>query len=170
MYFCYFIFTSPWKKLGPFIWTNLSPHPPRMHCTKFCWNWNSVSAEKDFLILSMYFCDFVIVSPSEKAVPFTWTMLNPLYPRKHCAKFGWNWPSCSGEEEFFISSMYFSLFCNYLPLEKGGVWQHTLKKLRTLKKHFKVHQIWDQINALWKFFQHALNLGPTHFENFFNVR
>ena len=28
-----------------------------------------------------------------------WTNLNPLYPRIHCAKFGWNCPSGSGEED-----------------------------------------------------------------------
>ena len=32
-------------------------------------------------------------------------------------KFGWNWPSGSIEEDFYISSMY---FCNHFPLEKGG--------------------------------------------------
>ena len=29
---------------------------------------------------------------------FIWTNLNPLHPRMLCAKFGWNWPSGSGEE------------------------------------------------------------------------
>ena len=49
-----------------------------------------------------------------------------------CAKFvrnqpgdsskDWNWLSTSGEEDFEISSAMnvFSLFGNYLPLEKGG--------------------------------------------------
>ena len=38
------------------------------------------------------------------------------------AEFGWNWPSGSGEEEFFyfVNAFIFSLFRNYLPLEKGG--------------------------------------------------
>ena len=27
-----------------------------------------------------------------------WTKLNPIHPRMLCAKFGWNWPSGSGEE------------------------------------------------------------------------
>ena len=31
---------------------------------------------------------------------FIWTNLNPLHPRMHCAKFGWNWPSGSGEEDY----------------------------------------------------------------------
>ena len=30
---------------------------------------------------------------------FIWTNLNPLQPRMLCAKFGWNWPSGSGEED-----------------------------------------------------------------------
>ena len=30
---------------------------------------------------------------------FIWTNLNPLYPRMLCAKFGWNWPSGSREDE-----------------------------------------------------------------------
>ena len=46
--------------------------------------------------------------------------LNPPHPRMLCAKFGWNWSSGSGEEDFLISSIYFSLFHNYLSLEKGG--------------------------------------------------
>ena len=33
-----------------------------------------------------------------------------------CAKFGWNWPNDSGEEDFL---KVISLFFNYLPLEKG---------------------------------------------------
>ena len=33
----------------------------------------------------------------------------------HCAKFGWNWRSGSGWEDFKISSNVFLLFGNYLP-------------------------------------------------------
>ena len=39
---------SPWKRAGPFIWTNLNPLHPRMLCTKFGWNWPSGSWEEDF--------------------------------------------------------------------------------------------------------------------------
>ena len=67
-------------------------------CAKIDWNWLSGSGEEDFLILSMYFCYFVIISPWKRAWPFIWTNLNPLHPRMLCAKFGWNWPSGSGEE------------------------------------------------------------------------
>ena len=35
MYFRYFVFISPWKRAGPFIWANLNPLHPRMHDSKF---------------------------------------------------------------------------------------------------------------------------------------
>ena len=68
----------------------------------------------------MYFRYFVIISPSKRAGPFNWTNLNPLHPRMHCAKFGWNWPSGSGEEYFLISSMYFSYFVSISPWKRAG--------------------------------------------------
>ena len=39
MYFPYFVFISPWKRVWPFIWTNLNPLHPRMFCANFDWNW-----------------------------------------------------------------------------------------------------------------------------------
>ena len=45
MYFLYFVIIHPWKRVGPFIWTNLNPLHPRMLCAKFCWNWPSGSGE-----------------------------------------------------------------------------------------------------------------------------
>ena len=110
MYFHYFVIISPWKRAQPFIWTNLNPLHPRMLCAKFGWNWPSGSGEEDFLISSMYFHYFVIISPWERAGSFSWRNLNPLQPMMLCAKFGWNWPSGSGEEDFLISSMYFHYF------------------------------------------------------------
>ena len=52
----------PLEKNWPFIWTNLNPLQPRIHCNKFGWNWPSGSRE-DFLNLSMYFRNFVIIYP-----------------------------------------------------------------------------------------------------------
>ena len=75
-----------------FIWTNLNPLYLRIHWAKFGWNCPSFSGE-DFLISSMYFRYFVIISPWKRAGPFIWTNMNPLYPWMLCAKFGWNWPS-----------------------------------------------------------------------------
>ena len=47
----------------------------------------------------------------------TWILFTPGCL---CAKFGWNWPRGSGGEDFKFRHL-FSLFRNYLPLEKGGV-------------------------------------------------
>ena len=46
-------------------------------------------------------CYFVIISPWKRMGPFIWINLNPLHPRMFCAKFGWNWPGGSGEEDVF---------------------------------------------------------------------
>ena len=91
--FSLFLNYPPWKRAGPFIWKNLNPLYPRMLRAKFSWNWLSGPGEKDFIILSMYFHYFVIISPWKRAGSFIWTNLNPLHPRMLCAKFGWNWPS-----------------------------------------------------------------------------
>ena len=39
------------------------------------------------------------------AGPFIWTNLNPLHPRMLCAKFGWNMPGGSGEEDENVKSL-----------------------------------------------------------------
>ena len=52
----------------------------------------------------MYFRYFVIISLWKRAGPFIWN-LNSLYPRMHCAKFAWNWPSGSGEEDENVKSL-----------------------------------------------------------------
>ena len=36
---------------------------------------------------------------------FIWRNLNPLHQRMLCAKFGWNWPSGSGEEVEIVKSL-----------------------------------------------------------------
>ena len=60
--FLMFLIISLWKRVGPFIWTNLNFLHTRMLCAKFGWNWLSGSGE-DFKILSMYFCYFINISP-----------------------------------------------------------------------------------------------------------
>ena len=69
------------------------------------------------------------ISLWKRAVPFIWKNLNPLHPGILCAKFGWNWPSGSGEQNFLISSMYFHYFVLISPLKKGGA--HHLNKLES---------------------------------------
>ena len=99
MYFGYFVIISPWKRAGPFIWTNLNPFYPRMHCTKFGWNWPSGSGEevfKNFInVISLF-----RISPWTRARPFIWTNLNPSPQRM----LGWNWSSGSGEEDDHVKS------------------------------------------------------------------
>ena len=104
----------PLEKGGPFIWTNLNPLHPRMLWAKFGRNCPVVLGKNFFFISSMYFRHFVIISPWKRAGPFIWTNLNPLHPwrnlntlhpRIHCAKFGWKWPSGSGEEDENVKSL-----------------------------------------------------------------
>ena len=80
----------------------------------------SVVLKKNFLISSMHFRYFIIISPWKRAGPFIWTKLNPLHSRMHCDKFGWNWPSGSGEELFYILLMYFLYFVIISPLKRSG--------------------------------------------------
>ena len=108
MYFRYFVIISAWKRVEPLIWTNLNPLHPRMHWAKFGWNWPNGSGEEDFLFLPMYYHYFVIISPWKRTGPFIWTNLNPLHPRMFCAKFGWNRPSGSGEEDENVKSLQMS--------------------------------------------------------------
>ena len=91
----------------------------------------------------MYFCYFIIISPWKKAWPFICKKLNLHHPRMICAKFGWNWPSGSGEIFFLISLMYFCYFCYYLPLEKDGTFH-----LNKLESHsFK--DAWTKFGLNW---------------------
>ena len=102
MYFCYFVINPPRKRVGPFIWRNLNPLHPRMLYTTFGWNWLSGSGEEDFLKFHhLYFPYFVIISPRKRVGSFIWRNLNSFHSRMLCAKFGWNWLSGSGEEDFF---------------------------------------------------------------------
>ena len=55
--------------------------------------------------MSIYFYYFPIISPLERVWPFILTNLNPLHPGILCAKFGWNWPSGSGEEDENVKSL-----------------------------------------------------------------
>ena len=64
---------------------------------------------------------------------------SPSPKEMHCAKFGWNWLSGSGEEDLnFVSE--FSLFCNYLPLEKGGTLH--LNKIESSLPKDALCQVW----------------------------
>ena len=130
MYFHYLVIISSKKRARPFIWTNLNPLYPMMLCAKFGWNWPSGSGEEEFLISSMYFRYFVIISLWKKAWTFILTNLNLLHPRMLCAKFGWNWPSGSWEEDFLILSMYFRYFVIISPWKR--TWPFICTNLNSL--------------------------------------
>ena len=127
MYFRYFVIISPWKRAEAFIWTNLNPLQPMIHCAKFGWKWPGGFGGEDFLISSMYFRYFVIISPWKRAGPFIWINLNLLHPKMLRAKTGWNWPSGSREEDFLISSMYFRCFLIISPWKRAEspTFEHT---------------------------------------------
>ena len=69
MYFRYYVIISPWKRAGPFFWTIMNPLHPKILCTQFGWNWPSGSGAEDFLILSMHFRYFVIISLGKRWGP-----------------------------------------------------------------------------------------------------
>ena len=102
------------------IWKMKTLQGWRMLCAKFSWNWLSGSGEEDFLISSMYFRYFVIISPWKRVRPFIWTNLNPFYQKMLCAKFGRKWLNGSREEDFLILSMYLSYFEIISPLKRVG--------------------------------------------------
>ena len=83
-----------------FIWTYVNPLHPRMLCAKFGWNLLSGSREKHFKNFVNVFSLFKNYLPLEIVGPFIWTDLNPHHARNICAKFGWNWPTGSGAEDF----------------------------------------------------------------------
>ena len=92
----------------------------------------------------MYFRNFVLISPWKRAWPFIWTSLLPLLPRMLCAKFGWNWPSGSGDFLKFVN--VFLQFRNYHPLEKGGALH--LNKLESPSHKNALCKVWLKL-ARW---------------------
>ena len=52
-HFRYFVIIFPWKRVSPFIWTNLNSLHPRMLCATFNWNWLCGSGEEDENVKSL---------------------------------------------------------------------------------------------------------------------
>ena len=116
MYFHYFEITFPWKRVRPFIWTNLNPHHPRSHFAKFCWNWPGGSREDDFWISLMYYRYLLIISLWKQGGALHLINLESPSPKE----FDWNWPSGSGDKDFWISTMYFRYFVIIFPCKRAG--------------------------------------------------
>mgnify|MGYP003692070963 CR=1 FL=1 len=78
--------------------------------------------------------------------PFIWTKLNSLHPSMLCAKFGWNWLSGSGEEDFLILLMYFRFFVIISPWERAAALY--LNKLESPSPENALCQVWLKL-AKW---------------------
>ena len=76
-----------------------------MLCSKLGWNRSSGSGEEDLKFRHCIFAISKISSLWKNTWPIILTKLNPLYPRMHCAKHGWNWPSGSWEEDGKVKSL-----------------------------------------------------------------
>ena len=113
------------------------------------WFWR-----RRFLNFVKYLSYFIIISPWKRVGPIIWTNLNPLHPRMLCATFGWNWLSGTGEEDFLNFVNVFSLFRNYLPLEKGRAIH--LNKLESPLPKDALYQVWLKL-AQWFWRRRFLN-------------
>ena len=125
LYYRYFVIFSPWERAVSFI-IKLESHSPKDACAKVWlklaeWFWKKKPDFSNFVyefplfryyvlggggwrrrffkISFMYICYFVIFSPWKRAWPLIWINLKPHHPRMHSAKFGWNWPSGSWEDD-----------------------------------------------------------------------
>ena len=79
-----------------------------------------VLEKKIFLISSMYFRYFLIISPWKRAEPFIWAIEKPLLPKDALCQVWLQLDQWFCRRRFFNFVNVFSLFRNYLPLEKGG--------------------------------------------------
>ena len=91
---------------------------------------------------------------------FIWTNLNPIQLRILCSKFGWNWPSGSGEEDFWISSMYFRYFAFISPWKYGEALNLNKLESPSLKDALCICSVWLKL-AQW--------FWRRRFLNFFNL-
>ena len=135
--FSRFVTISPCKGAGSFIWNNLNPHRPRILYANFDWIWPSGYNEY-----------FVIIPPCKRARTFICTNLNPF--TKGCMV-----PNLVDIgpvvliEDFKISSIFFSIFRNYLPLKWGGALH--LNKLESSSLKDALWQIWLKlVQWFWK--------------------
>ena len=112
----------------------------------------------------MYFRYFVIISPWKRVWPFIWTNLNPLHPRMLCAKFGWNWPSGSGEEDENVKSLRWRRRQRRqrATTDNGQILirtAHLSLRLRWAKKKRETQIKSELVFVLWTFAKYTLNVS-----------
>ena len=154
MYFRYFVIISPWKRTGPFIWTNLNPF--NQGCIVPCLVENGpVVLEKKIFLFRRCIITISYLSPLGKERVLHLNKLKSIYRRMLCAKFCWKWPSGFWRRRFLNFVDVLSLFRIYLPLEKGGALH--LNKLEFPSPKDAFRQVWLKL-ALWIWRRRFLNL------------
>ena len=98
-----------------------------------------VVLEKKIFKFHQYFHSFVIFSPLNRSWYCIWTHLNLLHAGMLCAKFSWNWPCGSWEEDWLNFINLFSLFCYFLPWKRACF---HLNKLYFHSSKDTLHQVW----------------------------
>ena len=80
-----------------------------------------------------------------------------VYPRMHFDKFGWNLPSGSGEEDFYILSMYFRYFVIISELKRAGaLYKNNLESLNSSIHCANVGGNWS--SGSWEEDEHVKSL------------
>ena len=100
-----------------------SPLHQRMFFAKSRCNWPSGSGEEHFLISSMYFRYFVIISPWKRAWPFICTNLNAPLPKDALYQVWLKLTHWFLRRRFLNFVNEFSQFCYYLTLKNSEALQ-----------------------------------------------
>ena len=142
MYFRNFVIISPWKRAESFIWTNLNPPHPNIICAKIGWNWPSGSGEDDFLNSSMYFRNFVIISPWKRGASLHLNKLESPSPKNSLKLAQWFWG------RWFFN--FYSKFSQLSPLRTdGALLMDILNSLNLMKDD--LCQIWLKLpQCFWR--------------------
>ena len=126
--FCYFVIITPWKRAGPFIWTNLNPLHQRM-LSKLDWIWPSGSGGEDYFKFCQYIFAISLLSPRWKgrgpSYEQIWIPLTQGCVVPSLVEIG----PVVLEKKIFKFCQYISLFRYYLPFEKG--WALCMNKLES---------------------------------------
>ena len=79
MHFRYFVMISAWIRARPFVWKNLNPHHPRMHCAKFGWNRLGGSGEDENVKLTTTpttMTDKSVTQPDASSKRYPWDKMS----------------------------------------------------------------------------------------------
>ena len=136
----------PWvKSVVHHFKKNLSSPHSIMLPSKFVWNWLSDSEGEDFLISSMYFHYFVMISLWKRAWPFFSINWNPLHPRMFCSKLVEIGHMVMEKKNLnFVKWMYFNYFVIISP------WKRMWPSIDQTWIHFTkdVALNWSNLNPL----------------------